>query len=165
MSPWLHGDRPIGYGPAVMKPAAALALALVTLAACGDDPPPAGDTTACGALEMGPYVTVTATISKDNFTPAVLSDAQAYTITLPATGIGYVKFEATTAREHVVFVDRDVPVQAQTAASAAIPAKSSAKSSDACVTIKGRYAFALAVGVNYLGVGPDAGGPVNLVID
>jgi len=148
-----------------MKTAAVLALALATFAACGDDPPPAGDVTACGALEMGPYVTVTATISKDNGTPAVLSDAQAYTITLPATGIGYVKFEATSAREHVMFLDRDVPLMAQTSASAAIPPKSTAKSSDACPTIKGRYAFPLAVGVNYVGIGPDAGGPVNLVID
>lgn len=151
-----------------MKIAACLVLALsmfATLGACGDDPPPAGDTDACGALEMGPYVTVTATVSKDTFTPAVLSDKQSYTITLPASGIGYLKFDATTAREHVVYVDRDVPIQAQTGASAAIPANSSAKSSGACATIKGRYAFSLMVGVNYVGVGPDAGGPVNLVID
>ncbi len=148
-----------------MKTAAALALVLATLAACGDDPPPASDVTACAALEMGPYVPVTAAISKDSGTPAVLSDAQAYTITLPASGIGYLKFDATSGRDHVVYVDRDVKVVAQTSASAAIPAKSSAKSSDACVTIKGRYTFALATGVNYIGVGPDAGGPVNIVID
>jgi hypothetical protein len=148
-----------------MKTAARLAVLVVTLIACGDDPPSAGDVTACGALEMGPYVTVTATVSKDTFTPPVLSDAQAYTITLPASGIGYVKFEATSARDHVVYLDRDVPLMAQTSASAAIPPKSTAKSSDACPTIKGRYAFPLAVGVNYVGVGPDAGGPVNLVID
>lgn len=148
-----------------MKTAAAYALVLATLAACGDDPPPAGDVTACGALEMGPYVPVTATVSKDTFTPPVLSDAQAYTITLPATGIGYVKFEATSARDHVMYLDRDVPLMAQTSTSMTIAAKSSAKSSDACVTIKGRYTFALAAGLNYLGVGPDATGPVNLVID
>lgn len=148
-----------------MKTAVALSLLLATLAACGDDPPPAGDVAACGALDMGPYVAVTATVSKDTFTPAVLSDAQAYTITLPATGIGYVKFEATSARDHIMYLDRDVPLMAQTSASAAIPPKSTAKTSDACVTIKGRYAFPLAVGVNYVGVGPDAGGPVNLVID
>ena len=148
-----------------MKTAAALALVLATLAACGDDPPSAGDVTACGALEMGPYVPVTAAISKDSGTPVVLSDAQAYTITLPATGIGYVKFDATSGRDHVVYLDRDVPLMAQTSASMTIAAKSSAKSSDACVTIKGRYTFALSAGVNYVGVGPDAGGPVNLVID
>ena len=148
-----------------MKTAAAVALALAMFAACGDDPPPASDVTACGALEMGPYVPVTAVISKDTGTPAVKSDAQAYTITLPATGIGYVKFEATSSRDHVVYLDRDVPVMAQTSASAAIAVKNSAKSSDACATIKGRYTFTLATGVNYFGVGPDAGGPVNIVVD
>jgi hypothetical protein len=148
-----------------MKTAAAIALVLATLVACGDDPPPASDVTACAALEMGPYVPVTAAISKDTGTPAVLSDAQAYTITLPASGIGYLKFDATSGRDHVVYVDRDVKVVAQTSASAAIPAKSTAKSSDACVTIKGRYTFTLAAGVNYIGLGPDAGGPVNIVID
>ncbi|MDB4961805.1 MAG: hypothetical protein JWP01_1804 [Myxococcales bacterium] len=147
-----------------MKPAF-LAVMLVSLAACGEDPPPEGDATACGALEMGPYVAVTAAVGKDTSTPAILSDAQAYTITLPASGIGYVAFEATSARDHVVFVDRDVPVTAQTSTSMTIAAKSSAKSSDACVTIKGRYVFNLAAGKNYLGVGPDAGGPVNVVID
>jgi hypothetical protein len=140
-------------------------LALGSLAACGEDPPPENDATACGSLEMGPYVAVIATGFKDSNTPAIKSDAQAYTITLPATGIGYVVFEATSARDHVVFVDRDVPVMAQTSTSMTVAAKSSAKSSDACVTIKGRYVFNLAVGKNYLGVGPDAGGPVHVVID
>ncbi len=148
-----------------MKTAAAFVLVLATLAACGDDPPPESDVTACGALEMGPYVPVTATVSKDTFTPPVQSDAQAYTITMPATGIGYIKFDATSGRDHVMYLDRDVPLMAQTSASMTIAAKSSAKSSDACVTIKGRYTFALPAGVNYLGVGPDAGGPVNLVVD
>lgn len=148
-----------------MKTAAALALVLATLAACGDDPPPAEDVTACAALEMGPYVPVVAKISKDTSTPAVLSDAQSYTITLPATGIGYVKFDATSARDHIMYLDRDVPLMAQTSASAAVPPKSTAKSSDACPTIKGRYVFTLAAGVGYLGLGPDPGGSVNLVID
>jgi hypothetical protein len=140
-------------------------LALGPLAACGEDPPPEGDATACGGLEMGPYVAVTATGFKDSATPSILSDARAYTITLPASGIGYIAFEATSSRDHVVFVDRDVPVMAQTSASMTIAAKSSAKSSAACATIKGRHVFNLSVGKNYLGVGPDAGGPVNLVID
>jgi hypothetical protein len=147
-----------------MKTAAALALVLATSAACSEETP-AIDADACAHLEMGPYVPVTATVSKDTGTPAILSDAQAYTLTLPATGIGYVKFEAPSTRDFVVFVDRDVPVMAQTSASAAISAKSTAKTSEACATIKGRYAFKLTAGVNYLGFGPDAGGPVNASIE
>lgn len=140
----------------------ALALALVVVvAACGDDPPPAIDADACAALEMGPFTTLTATASRDNTTPAVTAGA-AFTATLPASGIGYVRFEAEAAR-YVVFLDRDVAMIALEGAGTPA-AVTTAKSSEACVTIKARHTVTLAAGTAHLGLGPDAGGPVNLTV-
>lgn len=147
-----------------MKLAALAALTLVA-AACGDDPPPDSDVDGCTHLEFGPYTAVTATVGKDIQTPTIRSDESAFTVTLPASGIGYVKFEATEAREFVAVLDRDVPFQVQTSASAPVTLTSSAKSSAACTTIKGRYSFTLPIGSNFIGIGPDANGPVNVAIE
>jgi hypothetical protein len=134
---------------------------VVTAAACGEDAPPANDAEACMQLEGGAFTTVTAVVARDSTTPTVTADT-AYTATLPASGIGYVRFEASSA-SYVVYLDRDVALIALEGAGT--PATiSTAKSSEACVTIKARHAFKLGAGTAYLGLGPDAGGPVNVVI-
>lgn len=139
-----------------------VATLVMTLAACGEEPPPASDTDACMALEMGPYAAITATTSRDNGTPAVADDGMAYTVTLTASGFGYVKLEAT-AGTHVVYLDRGLMVNALEGAGT--PATvSSATSSDACATIKGRNEVTLAAGTAFIGLQSDGGAPVNVVV-
>lgn len=114
------------------------------------------------ALEMGPYAQITATTSRDISTPAVADDGKAYTVTLTASGFGYVKLEATSGK-HVVYLDRGLMVNALEGAGT--PASvSSGTSSDACATIKGRHEVTLAAGTVYLGLMSDGGAPVNLVV-
>lgn len=139
-----------------------LVIALLALAACGEDPPPASDTDACMQLEMGPYMQVAATTSRDNSTPAVADDGNAYTVTLTASGFGYVKLDAT-AGTHVLYLDRALMVNALEGAGT--PATvSSATSSAACATIMGRHEVTLAAGTAYIGLMSDGGAPVNLVV-
>ena len=140
-----------------------IALALMFAAtACGEDAPPEIDAEACALLEASTFTAVTATASRDSGTPAVTA-GPAFTVTLPASGIGYVRFDAAAAASYVVFLDRSVPLIALEGAGT--PATvTTANTSAACVTIQARHAFRLAAGTAYLGLGPDAAGPVNLVI-
>lgn len=137
-------------------------VALVALAACGEDPPPASEAEACAAIEMGPYMQIAATTSRDISTPAVADNANAYTVTLTASGFGYVKVEAT-AGKHIFYLDRNLGVNALEGAGT--PASvSSGTSSEACATIKGRHEVTLAAGTVYFGLMSDGGAPVNLVL-
>jgi hypothetical protein len=134
----------------------------ILVAACGEDGPPASDAEACMLLEGSAFTPVTATVGRDALTPSVAT-GMAYTATLPASGIGYLKLDAS-ASSYVAYLDRDVALIALEGAGTPA-AVSTTKSSEACVTIKARHAFTLAAGTVYLGVGPDAGGPVHLVIE
>lgn len=138
-------------------------VAWVSLAACGEDPPPpASDAEACTALEGGPYTAVTATVARDASTPAIAGDGAAYTVTLTASGFGYVKL-AATAGTYVLYLDRALTVNALEGAGT--PAVlTSATSSDACATVKGRHEVALSSGTVYVGLMSDGGAPVNLVV-
>lgn len=139
-----------------------IVVALLALAACSEDPPPASDTDACMQLEMGPYTAITATTSRDISTPSVADDGMAYTVTLTANGFGYVKF-AASAGKHVFYTDRMLMVNALEGAGT--PASvSSASSSGACATIKGRYEVTLMAGTMYFGLMSDGGAPVNVVV-
>ncbi|GEM_PF-6496472 len=141
---------------------ASLVVALVAVTACGEDPPPASDTDACMQLEMGPYTQLSATTSRDVSTPTVADDGNAYTVTLTGSGFGYVKIDATAGR-YVFYLDRGLMVNALEGAGT--PATvSSATSSDACTTIKGRHEVTLGAGAVYLGLMSDGGAPVNLVV-
>ena len=112
---------------------------------------------------MGPYVAITATTSRDGSTPVVAADAKAYTVTLTATGFGYVKF-AASAGAHTLYLDRGVMVSALEGAGT--PATlSSATGSDACAAIKGRHGVTLGAGTVFFGLASDGGAPVNLVVD
>jgi hypothetical protein len=139
-----------------------LLVAVLVLAACGDDPPPASDTDACAQLEMGPYAPITATVARDQRTPAIADDGNAYTVTLTQSGFGYVKL-AASAGTYVFYLDRGVMVNALEGAGT--PATlSSATSSDACATIQGRHQVTLQSGDAYIGLMADGGAPVNLVV-
>lgn len=136
---------------------------LALVVGCGDDPaPPASDADACATLEMGPYVPITATVARDGRTPAIADDGNAYTVTLVASGYGYVKLEASGGT-HVLYVDRGVMVNVLEGAGT--PAQlASATSSDACATVKGRHEASLSSGTVYVGLMADGGTPVNLVV-
>jgi hypothetical protein len=148
----------------VMKTALGM-LILIPLVACGEDGPPAVDTEGCEHLEMGPYAPITATVAKDAATPQVAADHKSYTVTLPATGIGYVAFQSPAVMDFVFFLDRDVPFAVQTSTSMPVTIETTEKSSAACTTIKGKYTVPLGVGTFYVGLGPDSGGPVNVVVE
>ncbi len=140
----------------------AFLVAALALAACGEDPPPASDTDACAQLEMGPYTQVAASVSRDNNTPAVADDGNAYTVTLTASGFGYVRLDSTGGK-YVVYLDRGLTVNALEGAGT--PANvSSASSSEACAAIKGRHEVTLGSGAVYVGLMSDGGAPVNLVV-
>lgn len=137
-------------------------VAVLVLSACGEDPPPASDADACMQLEMGPYTQVTASTSRDVTTPAVADDGNSYTVTLTASGFGYVRLDAS-AGTYVVYLDRGLAVNALEGAGTPA-AVSSATSSAACTTIQGRHQVTLGAGAVYIGLMSDGGGPVNLVV-
>jgi hypothetical protein len=113
-------------------------------------------------LEMGPYTPITATTSRDNGTPAVADDGNAYTVTLTASGFGYVRVDSTGG-SYIVYLDRNLMVNALEGAGT--PANvSSATSSEACGTIKGRHEVTLGAGAVYIGLMSDGGAPVNVVV-
>lgn len=139
-----------------------LCFSLLALAACSDDPPPASDADACTQLEMGPYMQITATVSRDQNTATVADDGSAYTVTLTQNGFGYVRVTSTGGK-YVFYLDRGLVVNALEGAGTPA-ALSSATSSDACGTIKGRHEVTLGAGDVYFGLMADGGAPVNLVL-
>lgn len=143
-----------------------LTLASAGLAACGDEEPHADlDVEGCEHLEGGPFTTVTASAARDATAPTVSASHMAYTITLPAGAVGYVSFPAQEATDYVVFLDKPVPFMAFDAAGATVAIEESATSSPVCATIRGKHTFELPVGTAAFGLGPNAGMPVNLVIE
>jgi len=146
----------------MIKSAPIVLVLLVT--ACGEDYT-AQDTRACGFFDEGPYDPITATSFKDAQTPEIGDEPVAHTITLPATGIGYVRFTAERAGTYLVYLDRAVTFAVQDEGSVPIALSDSETSVDACATVKARHAFSLSTGGAFLALGPDTGGPVNLVIE
>ena len=149
-----------------MVPAMNRALTLlVVLAACGHEDDLTADTNACEAFAGGDTAAVTATASKDSATPSVTGDHRVYVVTLPASGIGYLRFTAPESTEFAIFLDRAVPFAVQNDQSMPVALDSSATSSEACTTIQGKHVVSLPAGPAFFALGPDAGGPVNLVVD
>ena len=143
-----------------------VALSLVLLvAACGDPEPSREDTLACAYLEEGPYAESTATGFKDAQTPELTGTFRAHTITLPATGIGYVRFTAMEAGAHVIYLDRDVAFAVHDESSRPLAIDLTETSIEACTAVKAKHTVTLPGGLVYLALGPDSGGPVNLVIE
>lgn len=147
-----------------MLRSAALAFVLL-VTACGEDPPSREDTLACAYLEEGPYTESTATGFKDAQTPELTGTFRAHTITLPATGIGYVRFTAMEAGPHVIYLDRDVAFAAQDESSRPLEIDRSETSIEACTAVMAKHTVTLPAGLVYFALGPDTGGPVNLVVE
>lgn len=136
---------------------------LIPLAACGGTGENI-DAEGCRYLEAGPFTAVTAGAAMDPTAPPIVADTGAYTVALPASGVGYLAFDSPDDTEYAVFTDRTVTVAAFTPAGTAIPASASSTSASACTIIHGRHIIELPVGRFYFGLGPDAGGPVDLVL-
>ncbi len=142
-------------------------MTFVSLVACDEHehPPDPADTEACGYLMSGPYAPVTATTAKDGSTPSVAGDHKAYTITLPATGVGYVKFNAPDAVTYAAYLDRDVKFAAQNGQSQPVAVTAVEDTAEGCMATQKKYTFELPAGPAFFALGPDAAGPFNLVAD
>ncbi len=141
-------------------------LSSALLIACGDTNE--ADVEGCEHLKEGPNATVTATASTSG-APKVSNDHKRYDITLPAgtggTGnVGSVVFEVSEPSDYVLFLGADVPV-AVSSGGQSVAFEESAKSSEQCTEVKGRYVVPLQVGQNFLTFGPTSQGSVSLVIE
>jgi len=137
-------------------------LSSALLVGCGGSTEDA-DGEGCEHLQRGPGVAVTASASAGS-APAVSNDHKRYDITLPSGSAGAVSFAASEATDYVFFLNADVPLTVTSASGQAVAFESSAKSSESCTDIKGRYVAPLAVGTYTLTLGP-AAGTVSLVIE
>jgi hypothetical protein len=143
-----------------------IALSAIAFAACGDEHTHENiDVEGCEHLEEGPYSQITAGTARDGTAPAVATDHMAYTTTLPASAVGYVSFAAAEMTDYIVFLDRNVTFTVFDTAGAPVTIEASETSSTACTTIMGKHLFELEVGTAYFGLGPDTGGPVNVVVE
>ena len=138
-------------------------LILLLVAACGGTGANI-DREGCTFLDGGPFTAVTAGAAMDATAPAITAAEGAFTITLPGVGAGYLRFDSPDDTEYAVFTNRTVSVAAYTSTGTAIPPSAMSTSSGECATIMGRTIIELPVGPFYLAIGPDAGGPVNLVL-
>ena len=145
-----------------MRSIVTLVIAL-PLAACGGTGENI-DGEGCRYLESGPFTVVTAGTTMDAAAPAITAADGAFTVTLPAAGVGYLAFDSPDDTEYAVFTDRTVTVAAFTPAGTVIPASASSTSTSVCATVHGRHIIELPVGPFFFGLGPDAGGPVKLVL-
>jgi hypothetical protein len=137
---------------------------LLVVAACGS-PGQDIDQAGCQYLEAGPFTPVTAGTARDATAPAIATDHRAYTTTLPAAGTGYLQFDSLDDTEYAAFLDRMVWLAVLACAGVAIPPSAIGTRSRECTTVMGRYIVELPVAQFYIALGPDAGGPVNLVIE
>jgi hypothetical protein len=127
------------------------------------------DTEGCEHLKEGPSAPVTASATASG-APAVSNDHKRYDISLPAgTGgnnTGSVSFQVGEAAHYVFFLGSDVNLGiTSTSGSSSVSFESSAKDSEACSEIKGRYVAELQVGAYTLTFGPTSQTSVSLVIE
>ncbi|QRK07726.1 hypothetical protein JQX13_48390 [Archangium violaceum] len=127
------------------------------------------DVEGCEHLAEGPAVAVTASASTSGTLPSVGNDHKRYDITLPAgTGGNYtgsVSFAAAEATDYVFFLGADVSLTVTSSSGQAVAFEESAKSSEQCGDIKGRYVAPLEVGTYTLTFGPASQSSVSLVIE
>lgn len=134
----------------------------VSLAACGSTGTNI-DAEGCTALMDGPFTSLAAGMAMDASAPTVTA-AGAFTITLPPSGAGYLAFDSPDDTEYAVFIDRSVAVTALTPGGTEIPPSAHATSTSVCSIVRERDIIELPVGLFYIAVGPDAGGPLNFVL-
>jgi hypothetical protein len=142
-------------------------LSSALLIACGDTNE--ADVEGCEHLKEGPNAAVTATAPTNN-APAVSvsNDHKRYDITLPAGtngNVGSVSFAVSEASDYVLFLGSDVPVVVNGPNGQAVAFEESAKSSEECTEVKGRYVVPLPVGTSIITFGPTSQASVSLVIE
>ena len=135
---------------------------MLPLAACGGTGAVV-DEEGCAALEGGTFTAITAGAAMDANAPAITIDA-AFTVTLPASGAGFVSFDSMDDTEYIVFADRSIAVDAFTPSGTKIMAQARATSTSVCTTVKRRDIIELPVGPFFFALGPDPDGPVNVVL-
>jgi hypothetical protein len=140
-----------------------IGLVVVACAACGGGGENV-DKEGCMYLQAGPFTPVTAGAAMDASAPSIAAADGAYTVTLPATGAGYLSFASPDDTEYAVFTTRAVGVTAFTMTGTEISPSAIATSSSECTEIMGRYIIELPIASFNIAVGPDAGGPVDLVL-
>ena len=137
-------------------------LPILLLSACGGTGESL-DADGCASLQDGPFTTITAGAAKDATAPAITTEG-AFTVTLPATGVGYVSFESLDDTEYIAFADRTLTIAAFTPTGTEIMASARATSVSACSIVHRRDVIELQVGMFYFALGPDAGGPIRIVL-
>jgi len=130
--------------------------------ACGGNGA-AVDAEGCMALEGGSFTPVTAGTAMDTTAGTITADG-AYAVTLPDSSIGFLGFDSPDDTEYIVFADRSVAVAAFTPAGMEIMAQARATSTSVCTVVQRRDIIELPVGLFYFGLGPDSGGPVDVVV-
>jgi len=136
---------------------------LVALTACGGTGENI-DAEGCMYLEAGPFTAITAGATMDTTAPSIVADTGAYTVMLPAAGTGFLAFDSPDDTEYAVFADRSIAVAAFTPTGTEIMAAARATSTSVCAIVHQRDIIELPVGLFYLSLGPDAGGPINVVL-
>lgn len=125
------------------------------------------DVEGCEHLAEGPAAAITASASTSGTLPSVGNDHKRYDITLPAGTGGYtgsVSFAAEDATDYVFFLGSDVSLTV-TGSSGQVEFEESAKSSEQCGDIKGRYVAPLQVGTYTLTFSSTSQSSVSLVIE
>ncbi|WNG38322.1 hypothetical protein F0U60_35190 [Archangium minus] len=141
-------------------------LSSALLVGCGEESNEV-DVEGCEHLAEGPAVAVTASASTSG-APSVGNDHKRYDITLPAGtsgNAGSVSFAAAEATDYVFFLGADVSLKVTSSSGQAVEFEESAKSSEQCGEIKGRYVAPLQVGTYTLTFGPTSQSSVSLVIE
>jgi len=136
---------------------------LIALTACGGTGENI-DAEGCMYLEGGPFTAITAGTAMDATAPSIVADTGAFTVTLPASGVGFLGFDSPDDTEYAVFADRSITIAAFTPTGTEIMAAARATSTDVCTIVRQRDIIELPVGLFYLSLGPDAGGPINVVL-
>jgi hypothetical protein len=154
-----------------MRTISLLALAMLSLAACGGDDSTEEeesiDVEGCEHLIEGPEVPVTATPTTDG-APAVADDHMRYDVSLVEVdggNGGAVAFDADEATDFIFFLSADVDLAITDSSAQDVAIEDSASSSPECEEIRGRHVAELTVGTHYLSFGPTSEEQVSVVIE
>lgn len=135
---------------------------------CGSEtPPPGPDAEGCEHLREGPAVAVAAAPAADG-APEIAANHRRYDVALTPVAAGnggFVRYAAPEAGDYLFFLSADVAVQFLDAAGAPVAPEASAKSSTACVEVKGRHVVPLEVGPYAIQLGPTTHGAVSIVVE
>ena len=122
------------------------------------------DRLGCDKLAAASFTPVAATDVRDASAAAIVAGT-AYEVALPAASRGYLRFDSLDDTDYAIFFDRTVPFAVFQDDGTEVMLSASGTSSTVCTAIRGRHIFELPAISAYLGLGPDAGGPVHVVLE